>query len=533
MRIPMWPWRRIVQVVVLASLLAMPLIARYAHYLTARQLDRVVERWDATVQGKVLTATDRALRAGIPDGESGIPTRRPRKEVLKRTEGFYGSPWSGRYFGVNFTDLLAGVESLSTARTATTVLLVGLLIPFVGTLLLGRVFCSWICPMGLLFELAHKLRAVLGFLEIRPANVRLWHGNKYVLLVVGLVLGAIGGIPLLHYLYPPAILGRESHTFVMTLFDRAEAGSMGFALVGLSGAAVFLVALMLFEVAVAPRAWCAALCPGGAVYALLGRFRPVRIRRRAEACTLCAKCDIACPMALHPMTDRTGMECDNCGICRDVCPEKCLRYHVSFTSTAIQPKAVKPATPSVPVAAVVLLLLAASGVAQAHHILGLPHYAYDEKYPQIPVLKLLESVGTWEIQLTGFPGRPVPGLRSNINVYIVDATTRVPYAKTVTLEICDQPAFGSRTRVFGPVSAELFQGLFKFQPVYPRDGNYEVVLSFEDGPVTSTLRFPMVVGEPGSPWTTVGLFAGGIVLFFVVVRAVRIKRARRLAGVNA
>ncbi|MEK7865869.1 MAG: 4Fe-4S binding protein [Planctomycetota bacterium] len=533
MRIPMWPWRRIVQIAVLASLLAMPLIARYAHYLTARQLDRVVERWDGAAQGKALEATDRAMRAGIPDGESGIPTRRPRKEVLKRTEGFYGSPWSGRYFGVDFTDLLAGLESLTAARNAAMVLFVGLLIPLVGTVLLGRVFCSWICPMGLLFELGQKLRRVLGFLEVHPGNVRLWHGNKYVLLVVGLVLGAIGGIPLLHYIYPPAILGRESHTFVMTLFDRAEAGSFGFALVGLSGAAVFLVALMLFEVAIAPRAWCASLCPGGAVYALLGRFRAVRVRRRADACTLCAKCDIACPMALHPMTDRTGMECDNCGICRDVCPEKCLKYHVSFTSAAIEPKATKPATPSVPVAAVALLVLAMGGVAQAHHILGLPHYAYDEKYPQIPVLKLIEKVGTWEIQLTGFPGRPEPGVRSNISVYIVDVATRAPYAKPVTIEVYDQPAFGSRTRIYGPVSAELFQGVFRFQPVYPADGNYEVVLSFEDGPVTSTLRFPMVVGEPGSPWTTVGLFVGGAVLFFVVVRAIRIKRARRLAEVEA
>jgi hypothetical protein len=38
----------------------------------------------------------------------------------------------------------------------------------------------------------------------------------------------------------------------------------------------------------------------------------------------------------------------------------------------------------------------------------------------------------------------------------------------------------------------------------------------------------MVVGEPGSPWRAVLWFGGGLGLFVVVVRAVKIKRARRM-----
>lgn len=70
--------------------------------------------------------------------------------------------------------------------------------------------------------------------------------------------------------------------------------------------------------------------PGGALYSLLGRFRLLRIVRKPALCTDYLDCDAACPFGLYPMTDRMGMECDNCGLCRSVCPEKALVYKWTF-----------------------------------------------------------------------------------------------------------------------------------------------------------------------------------------------------------
>ena len=42
------------------------------------------------------------------------------------------------------------------------------------------------------------------------------------------------------------------------------------------------------------------------------------------------------------------------------------------------------------------------------------------------------------------------------------------------------------------------------------------------------IDLPVVVGEPGSPWTILGGAAGGLAVFLVMVRAIRIKRRRRL-----
>jgi len=539
MKLRVWPVRRLVQLLAIAVLVLLPISARYQHYLTSRQVEKLEQKWQETAQGAMLGTADRLLRAGIPDGESGVPTRRPRKAMLERAHAFYGSPWSARLFGVSFTDLLAGAESFCASHGGTAVLLVGLAIPLIATLLLGRVFCSWICPMGWVFEITHKLRALLGFLELPPLKVRFWNANKYVLLGVGLAAGALVGLPLLHYVYPPAVLSREVHTWIMTQFDRAEAGRFGLALAGLTGGTLFLLAIAILEIAVAPRFWCSTLCPGAAVYALVGGLRAVRVRRNIATCTKCGECDVACPMALHPMTDRTGLECDNCGICIDVCPEDSLGYKLSLSSAGFVPRAsvtatTLPSTPppsSVKAAAlatfVVGLLGGAAGVAHAHHIIGIPHYAYDDSYPQKPVLKLREQVGDWELQLTSYPGNPVPGERTVIHAYVRAERTKAVYRLPVTLEVFLQPAFGSRERVFGPEASSGDENMFKYQPVYPAVGNYEVVLSFQDGAVVSTMRFPMVVGEPGSPWTGLLFYAGGFAVFVIVVRAIRIKRARR------
>ncbi len=168
----------------------------------------------------------------------------------------------------------------------------------------------------------------------------------------------------------------------------------------------------------------------------------------------------------------------------------------------------------------------------AHHILGIPHYAYDENYPQAPVLKLVEDIGDWEFQLTCYPGTPVAGQRSEIHVYACDRVTRRLHPGPLTLRIGETRAVGDQIPVYGPASARPEGNLFKFFPTYPEDGNYELTIAFPDAAGESTLRFPIVVGDPGSPWMVAGGFAGGLALFVVLIRAIRIKVGRRRGDVR-
>lgn len=511
MRVPIWPRRRAVQLLVLASMLLFPMIARYSHYLWARQESKMLERWGASPAGLALRGTDALMRVGLPMEESGVVGRRPRKAVLARADDFVGSvPWSARLFGLSLTDLLAAAESALATRSLVSVLAVGALFPLLATVLLGRVYCGWICPVGLLMPLIRRLRSVLAFLELNPRDERFWKGNKYALLGAAALIAVLGGLPILHYIYPPAILSREAHSFATVLFDRAESGLFGFPWGFFSGGMIFLGLVAIVEVAAAPGFWCATLCPGGALYSALSRWRILRVKRVKSACIDCVLCDKACPMQLQPMTDKTGGECDSCGVCVDVCPTKALAFRFSRTDAA----------------SLALLCLGLAAPARAHHIIGIPHYSYDESYPQAPVLRLRDKIGPYEVVLTAYPGEPKPGEKSEIHVYVTDPETNTAYRQPVLLEAYRLKAFGFQDKIADAGEGLVDMGLHKFHVVYPAVANYEVVLVLPGLDGTSTLRFPLVVGEPGSPWRDVALFGGGFLALLVMVRAVKIKRAR-------
>ncbi|MHC5065762.1 MAG: 4Fe-4S binding protein [Planctomycetota bacterium] len=322
--------RRGVQFLVLGLIILTPILARYGNYLSARQLDQVLDRFEGSVQGASLDYTDKTIRfLAAPDVQRGDNMRRDGKQALLASRSLKGTTWSFEFFGLSLTDPLAALESAAASKSVRWVLVLGILVPVALTLLLGRFFCSWICPVGLGLELSGKLRGVLRFLELKPGRVRLWYGNKYMLLVLGIALTFVIGVPFLGYLYPPALMGRELHNGVTVMFDRAEDGLLGFSTAGLTIASWFLLAIALVEVLFGARMWCRSLCPGGAVYSLLGRFRLLRVVRSSDLCTQCGECVVACEMDLNPMIDKTGMECDNCGLCIDSCRDDALHFRFS------------------------------------------------------------------------------------------------------------------------------------------------------------------------------------------------------------
>lgn len=177
--------------------------------------------------------------------------------------------------------------------------------------------------------------------------------------------------------------------------------------------------------------------------------------------------------------------------------------------------------------ALALCLNLATHPAFAHHILGIPHYAYDEDYPQTPVLTYRVQAGPHEVKMTGYPGNPVPGERSSLHVYVTRLDTGEPFEDGVTLSVLKDRMIGEDPVVYGPIDAPLEEAMYKFYPRYDEEANYLVRIFFEAEGEPWTIDIPIVVGEPGSPWTVVGGVAGGLLFFVIVIRAIRIKMRRK------
>ncbi|MFQ5599548.1 MAG: hypothetical protein ACE5G2_03220 [Candidatus Krumholzibacteriia bacterium] len=165
--------------------------------------------------------------------------------------------------------------------------------------------------------------------------------------------------------------------------------------------------------------------------------------------------------------------------------------------------------------------------ARAHHILGIPHYAYDERYPQVPILTYRVNAGRHQVEMTGYPGIPRPGEQCFLNVYIRGLDDGEPFDGGVHLEVTRDRMIGSDPVVYGPVQAGLEEAVYKFYPRFEAESNYTIRIRWQDEGVPWIIDLPMVVGEPGSPWIVLGGAVAGLAAFLVVMRAVRIKMRRR------
>ena len=175
------------------------------------------------------------------------------------------------------------------------------------TVLLGRVFCGWACPMGTIID-------VVDAVADRPVRAPRWRSLKLHLLVVSACCAA-AGVAVAWVLDPLAWASRLTAVFRPAVAERAL----------LLGVAAVLGALTL---ALGRRAFCRVLCPLGAVLSLASRVSLFR-REVAAGCTACGQCVGRCRMAaLGPTSagfDRT--ECIHCRECDAACPAAAVAFH--------------------------------------------------------------------------------------------------------------------------------------------------------------------------------------------------------------
>lgn len=198
---------------------------------------------------------------------------------------------------VPFADPLGAVQLLLAGQWAAAPLWLGGLLALAIAFVFGRVFCSWICPYGMLSEWLWQVR---GYIIKKPAskNISSYYDMQEAdtdrawlwrvgLICLGLAVTAMGAIPLLNALSAPALIslvpsmattttGAAISGAGITASGVAGSGltSSGIAAAGATsitwavGAASIILAtlafpliLLIIEVIIGRRFWCAYACP--------------------------------------------------------------------------------------------------------------------------------------------------------------------------------------------------------------------------------------------------------------------------------
>lgn len=272
--------------------------------------------------------------------------------------------WAGFVGGDRSDTAVAASRAIPAVNYIPLLVMIGLV------LLLGRFYCGWLCPLGVMIDAAAKvwrppkrpqpsrwvpspnlkfyILLIIILVALVPAvksrSESRWYGVNLVgffdpitIAMRGISfavqpglewiirdpMGELWRVPLIKHVSEPVRGFLVDHylTTQQPQFDHT------FVYLG--------VLLGIFALSrIRKRFWCRYLCPLGAIHALLGRFGFWR-RRVSPECTECKVCALKCRTDAIDMEDFAvydTRECILCMDCRKLCPVEAIEF--SFVASA-------------------------------------------------------------------------------------------------------------------------------------------------------------------------------------------------------
>ena len=186
-----------------------------------------------------------------------------------------------------------------------------MILGIIVAVLFGAIFCGYICPFGSFQEWIGKIGKKLfpkkynHFIPQKLDNILRY--LRYVVLALVLYQTAVTAKLLFANIDP---------YYALFNFFTNEVATGAYIALGI------IAVLSLFI----ERPWCKYFCPYGAFLGLFNLFRIFQIRRNADTCIGCKKCDKACPMNIEVSKTDTvrNHQCISCNRCTSEmsCPVK-------------------------------------------------------------------------------------------------------------------------------------------------------------------------------------------------------------------
>ncbi|MDO4290190.1 MAG: 4Fe-4S binding protein [Eggerthellaceae bacterium] len=281
----------------------------------------------------------------------------------------------GTFSGFGIADVavlcpLGALESMLASKTLVPVAVISLAAAVAVTLLVGKAFCSWVCPASFAREFREsrrrKRKGAKGEAEVEVTEVeageavavtgsdtdavrlaeaaeageigtevaelaltteatrkRKRFDSRHVVLLAALASATVFGFPVFCLVCP---IGLLFGTIVLVCQFFGGIGDVSMSLV------VFPVVLVL-ELFVL-RSWCSRFCPLGALMSLLSLpNRTLRPQVDTDVCLReqggsCSQCTTTCLEDLDPHSQDGMNDCSKCGRCVDACPVKAVSFAV-------------------------------------------------------------------------------------------------------------------------------------------------------------------------------------------------------------
>lgn len=221
----------------------------------------------------------------------------------------------------------------------------GFLFILVLTFLFGRVYCSTLCPLGILQDVFSAISR-----WFKPRKKRRYRFSepypwiRYGLLVITLIMALLGSTLLVNLLDPYSNFGRICTYFVKpvvvegnnllanALESRKIFTIFKYDLVSIHWELLLIALLVLAVVAWFSfrrgRLYCNTICPVGSLLGMVSKFSLVKIRIDKENCTKCGLCIHACKSECIDIKNGSVdfSRCVACYNCLAACPDSAAKY---------------------------------------------------------------------------------------------------------------------------------------------------------------------------------------------------------------
>ncbi len=201
------------------------------------------------------------------------------------------------------------------------------------SIVFGKAFCSWLCPVGFLSELIGDFGKKIFKKDLRlPKYLDIpLRSLKYLLLgfLFYSVFFLMSTIALRAFLDSPYNLVSD----IKMYYFFADISRFSLIIIGV----LFLLSIFLRGF------WCRYLCPYGALLGITSLISPNKIKRNPVSCIDCGLCNKACPSFIKVDKVKTVIsdECTSCLNCVDACPvENTLQFEAIGIKKKISKKLV-------------------------------------------------------------------------------------------------------------------------------------------------------------------------------------------------